>query len=294
MKTLSIIVPIYNSEKYLKKCIDSILKIERKDIEIILINDGSTDNSLNIIKNYIDERIIVINKINEGQGVARNIGVEMARGKYISFIDSDDYIDGVAYEKLLRKIEETDVEFIMGEIIEYNEITKEKKERSKEGTIEAEKIYEGEDLLKVLVQKRKFSIEVWQGIYKKDFLIKNNIKFKPYFYEDHIFSHIVFNCSPKVMYCNIPFYYYVRHEGTTTTTKSLKQISSVKELIFDLIEYNEKNNLKNKENQFLIISNYYNYIFFLKQKRLKEIENKIKWSRLSLREKIKYFLIRVK
>ena len=94
-KLVSIIIPIYNSEKYLKKCIDSILEQKYNNLEIILINDGSTDNSGKICDRLAieDKRIKVIHKLNEGVSIARNKGLEMAKGEYIFFIDSDDYID---------------------------------------------------------------------------------------------------------------------------------------------------------------------------------------------------------
>ena len=92
---ISVIVPVYNAEKYLSDCIDSILNQTLKEIELILINDGSTDNSLQICREKAskDSRVKIINKKNEGQGYARNIGIDRAKGEFITFVDSDDYID---------------------------------------------------------------------------------------------------------------------------------------------------------------------------------------------------------
>ncbi len=92
MPKVSIIVPVYNVEKYLSTCLDSLINQTLKDIEIICINDGSTDNSLNILNEYAqkDTRIIVINKENSGPGSCRNLGIEKATGEYIQFVDSDD------------------------------------------------------------------------------------------------------------------------------------------------------------------------------------------------------------
>ena len=97
---VSIIVPIYNSEKYMNKCIESILNQTLTEIEIILVNDGSTDNSGKIIDNYAkkDNRIKVIHQQNSGPSVARNKGISTAKGKYIGFVDSDDYIESTMYE----------------------------------------------------------------------------------------------------------------------------------------------------------------------------------------------------
>lgn len=88
---VSIIIPVYNTEKYLSRCLNSLVKQTLHDIEIICINDGSEDNSLSILENYAssDERIVLISQKNQGQSVARNRGIEIARGKYIGFVDSD-------------------------------------------------------------------------------------------------------------------------------------------------------------------------------------------------------------
>ena len=107
LKLISIIVPVYNAEKTIKKCIDSILAQTYRNFELILINDGSRDSSLNILKEYenTDERIVVISQENSGVSVARNKGIDSARGDYIIFVDSDDYISENALEVLKGEIE---------------------------------------------------------------------------------------------------------------------------------------------------------------------------------------------
>ena len=101
MVKVSVVIPVYNVEDYLRDCLDSIVNQTLKDIEIICINDGSTDNSLEILEHYKskDERIKVISQENGGISAARNKGIDLASGDYISFIDSDDYIDNNFYEK---------------------------------------------------------------------------------------------------------------------------------------------------------------------------------------------------
>ena len=101
---ISVIIPIYNVEKYLTKCIESVINQTYKNLEIILVNDGSTDNSKEIIDKYssIDSRIKVINKKNGGLSDARNVGIELAKGEYITFLDSDDWIELNMYEKLYK------------------------------------------------------------------------------------------------------------------------------------------------------------------------------------------------
>lgn len=103
-KLVSVIVPIYNVADYLKECIDSIVKQTYTNIEIILVDDGSTDNSLNICKSYADGRICVYSKENGGQSSARNYGLDVAQGDYIVFVDSDDYIEENYVERLVLAI----------------------------------------------------------------------------------------------------------------------------------------------------------------------------------------------
>ncbi|MGL5932161.1 MAG: glycosyltransferase family 2 protein [Cetobacterium sp.] len=116
---LSIIVPVYNTEKYLEKCLKSILSQSLKEIEVIVINDGSTDKSDTIIQKYkmIDNRVIVINKKNGGLSSARNAGIKIARGKYILNIDSDDWIEGNYFEDIYRKAEEEKLDIVVTDIL---------------------------------------------------------------------------------------------------------------------------------------------------------------------------------
>ena len=101
---ISIIVPVYNCAKYIKKCLDSLINQTFKNIEIILVNDGSTDNSEEIIQSYDDNRIVYIKQKNQGPSAARNLGIDLAKGEYIGFVDSDDWIDADYYEKLYNAI----------------------------------------------------------------------------------------------------------------------------------------------------------------------------------------------
>lgn len=112
---VSVIVPVYNSEKYIEKCIKSIRYQTLKDIEIIFINDGSKDKSREIIEHHgkQDGRIVIINKENGGPGLARNIGIKMAKGKYIGFVDSDDYIEPTMFEKLFTLVDKNSVQVAM-------------------------------------------------------------------------------------------------------------------------------------------------------------------------------------
>lgn len=117
MHKVSVVIPIYNVEKYLRQCLDSVVNQTLKDIEIICINDGSTDNSLDILEEYAqdDDRIKIVNlKENMGVSNARNKGIEHASGEYIGFVDPDDYIDTDFYGKLYKKASETNADIVKG------------------------------------------------------------------------------------------------------------------------------------------------------------------------------------
>ena len=122
---VSIIIPVYNSSKYLRDCLDSVVNQTYKDIEIILVNDGSTDNSLDIINEYKEKyaNIIAYNITNHGQGYARNMGIRKSSGKYIMFIDSDDYVDVDIVNSLVTNIGSSDIAICdMYEVYDKNKV----------------------------------------------------------------------------------------------------------------------------------------------------------------------------
>lgn len=127
MVKISVIIPVYNVEKYLKECLESVVNQTLNDIEIICIDDGSTDSSPSILKEYQnnDERFIIINQENSGPGAARNRGIKEAKGKYTYFLDSDDYLELDALEKLYDVGEKTDVDFIIFKLRRFFDETKE-------------------------------------------------------------------------------------------------------------------------------------------------------------------------
>lgn len=118
MAKVSLIVPIYNSQNYLEKCIKSLLNQTLKDIQIILINDGSTDNSEKIIKSFDDERIVYISKNNEGIGKTRNLGIDKATGKFLAFVDSDDYLNEHFCEYMYQKAVNDDCDLVVCDFFE--------------------------------------------------------------------------------------------------------------------------------------------------------------------------------
>lgn len=174
-KTLvSIIVPVYNVELYIKKALDSLINQTFKDIEIICVNDGSTDNSYEIMKEYAnkDSRIVCLNQENQGVSIARNSGLNVAKGTYIMFADPDDWLELDAVEQAYNAIIEQNVDVLrFGYYCYVNETEKYKKR--------VVKIFEDTEYTDPIQLKdlRSFVACIWDKIYKKEFIVKNQIKF---------------------------------------------------------------------------------------------------------------------
>ena len=142
-KLISVIIPVYNVEKYLRRCIDSVINQTYKNLEIIIVDDGSTDNSSNICDEYTnkDSRVKVVHKENGGLSSARNVGIELAKGDLIAFVDSDDYIELEMYEKLKENMDKYDSDIAICQY--YNSF---KYSIKRQIGVEEEKIYEGKDM----------------------------------------------------------------------------------------------------------------------------------------------------
>ena len=192
MDKVSIIVPVYNIEQYLEQCIDSIINQTYKNIEVLLIDDGSTDNSGKICERYEKEygHIKVIHQINGGLCAARNIGLDNATGKYICFIDSDDYIEKEYVEKLYHEVKlyDLDIAYCNFRLFEDN---KELGKKEKQYLLTREEIT-GLQYQILRFKNNDWDCQVWVGMYKKEFLLKNNLSFYKedrLLYEDILFTN---------------------------------------------------------------------------------------------------------
>ena len=169
---ISVIIPVYNVEKYLKICLESVVNQTYKNLEIIIVNDGSTDNSLNIMNKYkSDKRVKIYSKENGGLSSARNYGIDNSHGEFISFIDSDDYISNDFIEKLYKQIKCDNSDISMCRYIrEENKFTH---------TYVAKKLNSEDVLEKILYQDDQtlYSVAAWNKLYRKE--IFNDIRY-PY------------------------------------------------------------------------------------------------------------------
>ena len=212
MPKFSIIVPVYNTEKYLDDCLNSIFKQSNQDFEVICVNDGSTDKSKDILNKYKDD-ITIVTQENSGLSVARNKGVEKATGKYLLFVDSDDTIE----PKLLEKLDQ--VTKNNPDLVRFglNEINGDKKE---EIPSPAFNNISGIDAFKEIV-KNKYVEPAWLYLYKRDFYINNKFSFMPYVYhEDFGLIPKVIVKAEKVTSINYAGYNYFKREGSIMNDES--------------------------------------------------------------------------
>lgn len=216
MKKLSIIVPVYNVERYIEECLSSLLIQTLDNIEIIIVNDGSTDKSIDLIRKFDDERVIIIDKENEGVSVARNVGLKVSSGEYITFVDSDDFInDRNSYKEMYEIAKRDGTDIVAGNAIYYySDGSKEIMNRS-ECFYEKSIMNNEEFLLKSLQTKRVFS-PVWLNIYKRSLIFDNSIYFKEgILHEDELFiPKVLLKAKNKVSIYEKNFYMYRQRKGS--------------------------------------------------------------------------------
>ncbi len=219
MVKFSIIVPVYNVEKYLEDCLDSILNQTYKDFEVIVVNDGSPDNSQDIIDKYAkkDSRIKSFKKKNGGLSDARNYGVSKAKGEYLVFVDSDDSIN----DKLLEKVNDAIVDDI--DIVRYQVVKIENNQR----TIEESEIFEknsGEEAFSKLL-KNSWFVTAWSAVYRKEFWIKNKFNYaKGKIHEDFGLTPYVYMKAKLVTSIKYAGYNYFIRENSIMTVNSREKV----------------------------------------------------------------------
>lgn len=244
---ISVILPVYNVDKYLDKCIESIIKQTYKNLEIIIVNDGSSDGSSLICNKWgnFDNRIKIINKKNAGLGKARNTGLDHANGKFVMFVDSDDFIEGTAIEKLLDGLNNNDTIFC-GYSLYYNDNRIIHKPMKYGGSI----FFENDITRKILVEMMGslpeevddicIPVSVWHGLYSMNIIKENNIRFvseREFISEDMIFHIDYLSVAKSVSFIEDCLYYYRKNNENSLTT-----IYNPDRFIKEIILYNELEN----------------------------------------------------
>lgn len=199
---VSVIIPIYNVAPYLRECLDSVVNQTYSNLEVILVNDGSTDESEEIAKEYLkDDRVYLISTSNGGLSRARNIGLDKARGDYIYFIDSDDYIDLEFIEEMVRIAQENEVDIVCNEQIVRFEGKDRESKQAKEPKV-------------LIPNSRNIAIggAVWRCLFARSLIIVSGVRFlEGKIHEDEGFLYMIFPlCQKFAVYCGKPYYYRQR------------------------------------------------------------------------------------
>lgn len=249
MAKISIIIPIYNTEKYIPKCLNSIINQTFKDIEIICINDGSDDNSLRLIKDFAtkDGRIKIINQDNKGVSIARNKGIEHSSGTYLLFVDPDDWLDIDACQKIVNKIDITNSDLIFfNHYVESNFITR------KINLFNSE-------------QHNNYFLTngpMWTCCYKKQYIQENKILFPPgiCISEDQIFKTLALLHNPSIEILEDALYHYL-FSRKNSATKNFKKGINENIKGFDFIKNTKEYKNSTDNIKLLIIDNWAKLLF---------------------------------
>lgn len=231
---VSVIVPVYNVEKFIDKCLNSLVKQSLKEIEIIVVNDGSPDNSQKIVDKYVKkypDKIKSYIKENGGQGSARNYGLKKASGEYIGYVDSDDFVEKDMYKKLYNKAKENNYDIVVCGNYNVSEDYQNK-------NIDAFINNYNTDLENIFFGK----MAVWNKIYKRDILIKNKLEFKEkVWYEDLAFTLKAIMNSNTFAFIDEPLYDYLIREGSTMNNSNVQRNLEILDAFNDILSYIQHN-----------------------------------------------------
>lgn len=284
---VSVIVPIYNSEKYIQRCIESILNQSYKNLEIILVNDGSTDDSLKICEKYSekDDRIRVVNQKNSGVSLTRNMGIELSSGEYIMFVDSDDYIESTMIEDMVNKIVDNNINLIISGI-RMNYIKDNKIIKKQEYKLE-NKNYDKKELLNAILNPIELICLCGPccKLYNREKIFKHNIRFTEdlsmgedtWFNLDYL---SIFDSDDKIVTLENIYYNYMRENKDSLFSKYYDNYIYITEKVYNkfltlLCNEADENTVKRFKKMYAINLIYANSINFKfqtsKDKKVKDI-----------------------
>lgn len=298
-KLISIIVPVYNMEKYIDKCINSIINQTYKNIEIIIVDDGSTDKSNKMIDKYkkIDKRIKVYHKKNGGLSDARNYGLEKATGEYIGFVDSDDYIENNMYEILYNNLIKYKADI---SVVNYNLVYEKDFNYKKNFKEISDKllILNKMETIKLLLDDNKFGNYAWNKLYKRELF--NNIKYPVgRNMEDLGTTYKIIEKCNRIVYDPIPLYNYLQRNNSIVNTINLSFFEDTYILTCERFIYLDNKYGFIKENHFNTIRLLLFCYPFINDKdnTYKDVIKKIKFfkiiDKLNYKEIIKFIVLRI-
>ena len=250
MSDISIIVPAYNAEKYIKTCLESLVNQTKKEIEIIVVNDGSTDKTEKIIKSFKDDRIKYYKNTNHGLGYTRNFGIDKSNSDYIMFVDSDDYLRKDACDILYDKITNEYLDLV---ICDFYRVYDTKVEEDRLISFKNTNLMDTPNLLSDI------NLSPWNKIYKSSLIKDNNIRFNEELkYEDTPFVATILDKAKMIGKVDECLNYYVIHEVSETTVRDRRCFDIIQ--IIDLVRdyYKDKDYVKDSLNQLTVrtLTNY--------------------------------------
>ena len=255
---LSVIIPVFNVEPYLRRAIDSILTQWSADYEMILVNDGSSDGSAEILNSYENEslNIRVFHRSHAGQSVARNFGYKQAKGKYIYFFDADDILTDGALMTILNHADRTSSDMVFFSASQINETDQLICQKSYYKKTDIEKPIKGEDLLEIMLTCDNYSASVPLILFRKSFLDRHNVQFSTgYIHEDEAYTAILIVLAEKATSLSKCFYLRRLREGSTTHAKvSAKNIEGWAKALNDILIFTNNNQtISEKARRLLLI-----------------------------------------
>ncbi len=265
MPLVSIIIPVYNVEKYLDKCIESVTNQTLEDIEIILINDGSGDNSPKLCDKWAkkDSRVKVIHQENCGVSVARNIGIKIATSKYIAFIDSDDYISNKYIEKLFNEAQDSFADVV---VCNFNRVTEKGDVLNTDQCRVSKGVFNGIEICEMFSSIPVTFISPCFKLYKKDLFIDVKYPIGKINEDEAVAHRLIFPCE-KVVIVEDVLYFYVNHDNSKNISSNINEYNftdSIDAFYDRLLYFTEKNDNLRK-----LAEKEYLYTIFIQVGRLK-------------------------
>lgn len=239
---ISVILPVYNVEKYLRECLDSLLNQEYQNFELIAVNDGSTDNSLSILQEYQSkfDKFILVNQKNKGLSEARNSGLRHVRGKYIYFLDSDDYILPETFKNLVNLAETNNLDLIKFDAKPFNEISGDFKmsDYDTSDILKENTLYNREEYAKLI--RKKFMPPVWLYFIRSSVIMDNNLRFKKnILHEDELFTVQLLKECNRIMYDSNQYFQRRYRSNSIMTNRLNSNLKSFESKIAIIAIFNE-------------------------------------------------------
>lgn len=214
---VSILIPAYNVEEYIDECLLSVKCQTLKEIEVIIVDDGSTDRTGKIVDKYAetDQRFRVIHQPNKGLTQSRNVGLSLARGKYVGFVDGDDYVSKDAFEQLFSRAEAYSADIVLGSVLYTYEDGTSQRVGNRSAAFQSHSgTMEGKQCFKLLMKTGCYIPMVWSNLYRLEFIQQNQLHFEATFHEDEYFMPYALFFAKKVIDINTDFYFYRQRQGS--------------------------------------------------------------------------------